>query len=59
VDSVRHVLEDAGAEFIDRGVRRRDRTPEEIEARIRLIDEISLRSAARRQGLEERSTGTT
>jgi transcriptional regulator with XRE-family HTH domain len=56
VDSVRHVLEDAGAEFIDRGVRRRERTPEEIEARIRLIDEISRRSAARRQGLEERWT---
>jgi transcriptional regulator with XRE-family HTH domain len=53
VDTVRHVLEDAGAEFIDRGVRRRGRTPEEIEARIRLIDEISLRSAAHQKGLEQ------
>jgi hypothetical protein len=29
---VQRVLESAGAEFIDRGVRRRKRTPEEIEA---------------------------
>jgi transcriptional regulator with XRE-family HTH domain len=56
LEGVRHVLEGAGAEFIDRGVRRRNRTPEEIEARIRLIDEISLRSAARRQNLDERWT---
>jgi transcriptional regulator with XRE-family HTH domain len=53
LDGVRHVLEDAGAEFIDRGVRRRDRTPEEIEARIRRIKEISLESAAHQRGLEQ------
>ena len=46
VDEVQHALEAAGAEFIDRGVRRRARTPEEIAERHRAIMEIAERSAA-------------
>jgi transcriptional regulator with XRE-family HTH domain len=46
VDSVRHVLEDAGAEFIDRGVKRRALTPEEVEERYRALKTIIRESAA-------------
>jgi transcriptional regulator with XRE-family HTH domain len=45
-DEVQRALETAGAEFIDRGVRRRQRTPEEIEARVQAIMAIAARSAA-------------
>ena len=45
VDEVQRALEAAGAEFIDRGVRRRQRTPEEIEARVRGILAIARESA--------------
>jgi len=41
-DDVQRVLEAAGAEFIERGVRRRKRTPEEIEARV----QVALATAA-------------
>lgn len=44
---VRHALEAAGAEFVERGVRQRAATPEEIEARYQRIKAISERSAAR------------
>jgi transcriptional regulator with XRE-family HTH domain len=48
VGSVRQALEKAGVEFIDNGVRcRKRRTPEEKEARFRLIMEIAHRSAER------------
>jgi hypothetical protein len=53
VDSVRHVLEDAGAEFIDRGVRRRERTPEEIEALYRDLKAIIQESAAEQAGIKQ------
>jgi len=43
---VQRALEAAGAEFIDRGVRRRQRTPEEIEARVQRILAIAQESAA-------------
>jgi transcriptional regulator with XRE-family HTH domain len=43
---VQRALESAGAEFIDRGVRRRKRTPEEIEARVQAALAIAARSAA-------------
>ena len=45
--SIQHALEAAGAEFIDNGVRRRrrKRSPEEIEARVRRIMEIAHESA--------------
>jgi transcriptional regulator with XRE-family HTH domain len=46
VDEVQRALEAAGAEFVDRGVRRRSRSPEEIEARRRKIHSIAVRSAA-------------
>ena len=46
VDEIQRALEDAGAEFIDRGVRRREPTPEEREARFQAGLEISRRSAA-------------
>jgi transcriptional regulator with XRE-family HTH domain len=45
-DEVQRALEAAGAEFIDRGVRRRQRTPEEIEARVQRIMAIARESAA-------------
>jgi transcriptional regulator with XRE-family HTH domain len=45
-DEVCRTLEAAGAEFIEHGVRRRKRTPEEVEARYRAIMEIAERSAA-------------
>jgi transcriptional regulator with XRE-family HTH domain len=48
VDAVRQALEKAGIEFIENGVRRRKRrTPEEKEARFRLIMEVAHRSAER------------
>jgi transcriptional regulator with XRE-family HTH domain len=47
VDEVQRVLEAAGAEFIDRGVRRRQRTCEEMDARYREGLAIAKRSAAR------------
>jgi transcriptional regulator with XRE-family HTH domain len=47
VDEVCRTLEAAGAEFIEQGVRRRKRTPEEVEARYRAIMEIAERSAAK------------
>lgn len=46
VDEIQRALEAAGAEFIDRGVRRRAWTPEQIEARYRRIKAIAERSAA-------------
>jgi hypothetical protein len=46
VDAVRRVLEKAGADFIDRGVRRRAPGPEAIQAIKRDIDRIVARSAA-------------
>jgi transcriptional regulator with XRE-family HTH domain len=45
-DEVQRALEAAGAEFIERGVRRRQRTPEEIEARVTAILAIAKKSAA-------------
>ncbi len=44
---IQHALEAAGAEFIDRGVRQRAWTPEEIEARSQADHAIAERSAAR------------
>jgi transcriptional regulator with XRE-family HTH domain len=46
VDEIQRVLEDAGAEFLERGVRHRAWTPEEIEARYQRIKAIAERSAA-------------
>jgi|ERR1700722_11742626 hypothetical protein len=46
VDEVQRALEAAGAEFVDRGVRRRARTAEESEALKRNLHEIATRSAA-------------
>ena len=45
VDRVRLALETAGAEFIDRGVRRGGPTPDEIRAIRQDIDRIVARSA--------------
>ena len=47
VDEVQRALEAAGAEFIDRGVRRRQKTREEMEARFQEGLAIAKRSAAR------------
>jgi transcriptional regulator with XRE-family HTH domain len=47
VDEVQRTLEAAGAEFIDRGVRRRAPTSEGREARFQAALAISERSAAR------------
>jgi transcriptional regulator with XRE-family HTH domain len=44
-DEVQRALEAAGAEFIERGVRRRKRTPEEIEARVQTILAIAAECA--------------
>jgi transcriptional regulator with XRE-family HTH domain len=44
-DEIQHALEAAGAEFIDRGVRQRKRTPEENESRVQLGMEIARHSA--------------
>jgi len=46
-DEVQRVLEAAGAEFVERGVRRRTLTPEEVEARYQRIRAIAERAAAR------------
>jgi transcriptional regulator with XRE-family HTH domain len=46
VGEVQRALEAAGAEFIDRGVRQRAFTPEEIEARYQRITAIAARAAA-------------
>jgi transcriptional regulator with XRE-family HTH domain len=46
VDEVRKVLERAGAEFIDRGVRRGAATPEEIRSIKQEIDQIVARGTA-------------
>jgi len=46
VDRVRRTLEKAGAEFIDRGVRRGRPTPDDIRATRRDIDRIVARSVA-------------
>src|SRR3954464_2100150 len=45
-DEVQRTMEATGAEFIDRVVRRRKRSCEEIEARMQLLEELSQRSAA-------------
>lgn len=50
-EEVQGALEAAGAEFIDRGVRRRKRTPGEIEARVQAILAIAAESAARQAKL--------
>jgi transcriptional regulator with XRE-family HTH domain len=47
VDGVRRALERAGAEFIDRGVRRRERTGEELAQIKAEIDAIIARAAPR------------
>ncbi len=46
-DEVRRALEAAGAEFVERGVRRRAWTPEEVEARYQAGLAIAKRSGAR------------
>jgi transcriptional regulator with XRE-family HTH domain len=46
VDEVQRALEAAGAEFVDRGVRRRARTAEEIEALKQNLHKIATHSAA-------------
>lgn len=51
VDEVQRTLEAAGAEFIERGVRRRKRTAEEIEAQVRALLAIAAQSAARQAKL--------
>jgi transcriptional regulator with XRE-family HTH domain len=43
---IQRALEAAGAEFLDRGVRQRAWTPEEIEARYQRMTAIAERSAA-------------
>ncbi len=46
VKSIQHALEAAGIEFVDNGVRRRRRrSSEEVEGRVRKIMEIAHRSA--------------
>jgi len=47
VDEIQRALEASGAEFIDRGVRHRAWSPEEVEARYQRIRSIAERSAAR------------
>jgi len=47
LEAVQRALETAGAEFVERGVRRRGWTSDEIEARYQQIKAISERSAAR------------
>lgn len=47
VEEVRRTLEQAGAEFIDRGVRHRGRTSEEAADLLRAIQAIAARSAAK------------
>jgi transcriptional regulator with XRE-family HTH domain len=50
-EEVQRALEAAGAEFIGRGVRRRKRTPGEIEARVQAILALAAESAARQAKL--------
>jgi transcriptional regulator with XRE-family HTH domain len=45
-DEVQRALEAAGAEFVERGVRQRAFTPEEVEARYQRIKAIAERAAA-------------
>ena len=45
VGEVQRALEKAGPEFIERGVRRRQRTPEEIEARVQAVLQVAKRGA--------------
>jgi transcriptional regulator with XRE-family HTH domain len=47
VDEIQRALEAAGAEFLERGVRHRAWTPEEVEARYQAGLAIARRSAAR------------
>jgi hypothetical protein len=51
VDEIQKTLEAAGAEFIDRGVRRRRRAPEEIDAQVQALLAIAAQSAARQAKL--------
>lgn len=51
VSEVQRALEAAGAEFLDRGVRRRSRTPEERERLLKDAHAIAVRSAARQARL--------
>jgi transcriptional regulator with XRE-family HTH domain len=50
-EEVQRALEAAGAGFIGRGVRRRKRTPGEIEARVQAILALAAESAARQAKL--------
>jgi len=52
LNEVRHALEQAGAEFIPDGVRRRRAAPLDVRSRYHDLRAISLRSAARLQGRE-------
>lgn len=49
-EEVRRALEQAGAEFLDEGVRRRKRSPEEIEARVQAGLAIAAECAERLKG---------
>jgi transcriptional regulator with XRE-family HTH domain len=51
VDEIRRALEDAGAEFVDRGVRRRQHDAEAAAALRRDLHQIAVRSAARQARL--------
>ena len=51
VADIQHVLEAAGAEFIERGVQRRKRSSEEVDARVKAILTIAAESAARQAKL--------
>lgn len=51
VDEIRRALEAAGAEFVDRGVRRRKHDDEEAAALRRDLHELAMRSAARQARL--------
>ncbi len=52
LDGVRHVLEQAGAEFIQNGVRQRRAPTPDVQSLFEDLRTISLRSAARLQGHE-------
>ncbi len=52
LDGVRHALEQAGAEFIPNGVRRRHAARPDAQSLFEDLRAISLRSAARLQGHE-------
>ena len=52
VDGIRRALEQAGAEFISDGVRRRDARREDSTALFNDLRALSLRSAERLQGCE-------